>query len=57
MKMHFVIYLSSKEIFLHTIDYFLYYLISIPDISDYPKKVHSCIDTSIFTVVFMYLGQ
>ena len=35
--------------------YFRYYSVSIPDIDDLSKKVHSCIDTSIFTVVFMQL--
>ena len=39
--------------FLHIEAIFLYYSVSIPNISDFYfcKKVHSCIDTSIFTVV------
>ena len=41
--------------FLHTEAIFLYYSFSIPDISDFSKKVLSCIDISIFTVVVMHL--
>ena len=33
---------------------FLYYSVSIPDISYLSQKVHSCIDTSIYTVVFIH---
>ena len=41
--------------FLHTEEYFLYYSFSVPNISDFSKKVLSCFDISIFTAVIMDL--
>ena len=47
-----IIYINSKEMFLHTEAIFLYSFSIIDIISN---KVLSCIDISIFTVVLMHL--